>query len=149
MASDTVPFEDFRDELRRHVGVKRAQMIFCEQTGYSISTFYHWQRQKAVPKEAFDKIADIEIGACDTKRFKGYHTQKFFNRVVELSNKNTPIKEMATLLSAELGRKVTEGAVKSARYRMKDRIPGYKTRGAGPEDVAEYQERVAPKSASA
>ncbi len=148
MASDTVPFEVFRDELRRHVGVKRAQMIFCEQTGYSISTFYHWQRQQAVPKEAFGKIADIEIGACDTKRFKGYHTQKFFNRVVELSNKNTPIKEMAKRLAVERGRKVNERAIKSARDRMKDRIPGYKTRGAGPEDVAEYQERVAAKQAS-
>ena len=133
---DTVTFDHFRTELRNHVGVKRAQMIFCEQTGYTISTFYHWKQQGLVPKEAFDKIADIEIGACDTQRFKGYHTQKFFNRVVELSNANTPIKVMASMLTDELGRKITEGAIKSARYRMKERIPGYKTRGAGPEDIA-------------
>lgn len=130
------PFDKFRTELVDHVGLKRAQMIFCEQTGYSISTFYHWKKLGFVPQEAFDKIADIEIGECDTHRFKGYHTQKFFNRVVEMSNSNTPIKKIAAVLSIELGRKVTEGAVKSARFRVKDRIPNYKTRGAGPEDHA-------------
>ena len=130
MPDQTVPWDVFREELVNHVGVKRAQMIFCEQTGCAISTFFHWKRQGGVPQEVFDQIADIEIGECDTARFKGYHTQKFFNRVVALSNQDTPIKKIAEILSTEMGRKVTEGAVKSARFRMKERIPNYKTRGA-------------------
>ena len=139
MPNVCVPWETFKTELVNHVGVKRAHAIFCEQTGYASSTFYLWKRSGSVPQAAFDKIADIEIGACDHKRFKGYHTQKFFRRVIELSNANTPIKDMAQIISAELGRKITEGAVKSARFRMKDQIPGYKTRGAGPEDMLPKQ----------
>jgi hypothetical protein len=141
--TDFVAWDEFRTELVNHVGVKRAHVIFCEQTGYSSSTFYHWKRMDQVPREALEKIADIEIGECDKERFKGFHSQKFFRRVVELSNKNTPIKEIARTLTEELGRKITEGAVKSARFRMKEKIPGYKTRGAGPDDVAEYEQRIA------
>jgi hypothetical protein len=135
VVANPVSWETFRRELVSHVGVKRAHAIFSEATGYASSTIYYWKKMDQVPMEAFDKIASIEIGEMDSNRFKGYHTQKFFKRVVELSNQNTPIKEMASILTEELGRKVTDGAVKSARFRMKDQIPGYKTRGAGPEDV--------------
>lgn len=130
VASKTVSWEVFRAELVNHLGVKRAQVIYCEQTGYPSSTLYYWKKLDEVPAEAYDRIADIEIGACDTARFKGYHTKKFFNRVVELSNSNTPIRRIAAILTEEMGRKVTEGAVKSARFREKARITGYRTRGA-------------------
>jgi hypothetical protein len=120
----------FRKELIAHVGIKRCQIIFCEQTGYQTSRLYLWKAQGSVPRAAFDQIADIEIGLCDSDRFKGFHTQRFFNRVVELSNANVPIKRIAATLTTEMGRKVTDGAVKSARFRMKDKITAYRTRGA-------------------
>lgn len=129
VAAKTVSWEVFRTQLVNHLGVKRAQAIYCEQTNYPSSTLYYWKKLDEVPVEAFERIADIEIGACDTTRFKGYHTKKFFNRVVELSNENLPIKRIAAILTEEMGRKVTEGAVKSARFREKDRIAGYRTRG--------------------
>jgi hypothetical protein len=141
VVANPVSWDKFQAELVAHVGVKRAHVIFCEATGHSSSNLYYWKQIGEVPQEVFDEIATIEIGEMDSKRFKGFHTQKFFKRVVELSNQNTPIKEMARILTEELGRKVTDGAVKSARFRMKDQIPGYKTRGAGPEDVEEFRSR--------
>ncbi len=126
---ETVSWDDFKRELTNHVGVKRAQSIFSEQTGYEISIVQYWKSQGVVPRSAYDKIEGIEIGACDSERFKGYHTRRFFDRVVDLSNCETPIKQIAAMLSREMNRKITEGAVKSARFRMKERIPGYRTRG--------------------
>lgn len=130
MVSRKIPWETFKAELINHVGARRAQTIFSEQTGYSISLIQWWRREDAVPQEAFDKIATIEIGAIDSEKFKGYLTPAFRERVVALSNADTPLKDMAEMLSREFNRKVTVGAVKACRYRLKDQIPGYRTRGA-------------------
>lgn len=130
MDKPKIAWDTFKTELINHVGERRAQTIFSEQTGYSMTLMQWWRREGSVPGEAFDKIADIEIGACDSDRFKGYHSHQFGARVVALSNQNTPIKKIATMLSKEFNRKITEGAVKASRYRQKGKIVGYKTRGA-------------------
>lgn len=128
--SDSVAWLHFKTELIRHVGEKRPQSIFCEHTGYTPSLVSYWRRRDQVPTEAYDKIAGIPITDTDPIRFQGFHTKKFFDRVIELSCANTPVAKMSVMLSAEFHRKVTEGSVKSARHRMKSQIPGYRTKGA-------------------
>lgn len=127
---DTVSWDSFKDELIRHVGIKRAQVIFSEETNTPQTLLSYWKGRDVVPREAYDLIAGIEIGKVDSDRFKGFHTKRFFERVIELSNQNIPLASMSAILTKEFSRKVTEGAVKSARYRMKERIEGYRTRGA-------------------
>lgn len=127
-----VAWKVFKSALIERVGVRRAQTIFSEQTGYPSGLLQWWRRRGSVPVEAMEKLAEIEVEACDNQRFKGFHTSRFGKRVVELSNQTpTPtIKEIADILSGEFERKITEGSVKATRYRLKDQISGYKSRQA-------------------
>lgn len=130
MVAKTISWRKFEKALVNHVGKKRAHMIFCEETEFESSTLYYWKKMDAVPTQAFEQIEKIDVEKSDVDRFKGYHTNRFFARVVELSNENVPIKDIAARLTEEFDRKVTQGSVKSARFRMKDKIDGYRSRGA-------------------
>lgn len=132
MASAYVPWNDFYTALVSHVGEKRAVAIFCEETDFNESSVYVWKRQDRVPADAMARVNEIDLEIADSVRFKGFHSQRFFKRVVELSNVHMPIRDIARTLTNEFGRKITIGAVKSARFRFKDQIPGYRTRGATP-----------------
>lgn len=131
-----VPWEEFHSKLLAHVGERRAVAIFCEETDFNESSVYVWKRLDKVPCEAMEKLGHINVVGIDCVRFKGFHSQKFFRRVVELSNLHMPIRDMAKTLSEEFERKITIGAVKSARFRFKDKIPRYRTRGGTPEEFS-------------
>lgn len=110
------------------MGETRRYIIFCEQTQYAHTTLYYWRKKDRVPEAAFAAVQSIDRDACDQNRFKGFHTKSFFKRVVELSNEGKTIRVIADILTRETGRKITEGAIKSARFRHKDDIENYKSR---------------------
>ena len=76
-------------------------------------------------------VKTIDKEDCDFEVFKGYHKSQFANRLITLSASNMTLKQMSETLSKEFGRKITENAIKGARYRMRDKIDTYKQRAAG------------------
>lgn len=129
--SGNVRWDEFMLKLGEHLGTtKRAQTIFCEQTEYSLSSLQYWRKRNQVPEKAVALIATIDREGCDFQTFKGYHKVKFADRVVALSKTPMTLKQMADKLSQEFGRKITENAIKGARYRHKAKIDSYKNRDA-------------------
>ena len=125
----TRPWDEFMGSLEAHLGSpKRAQTNFCEQTEYSLSTLQHWRKSNKVPEAAFEALASIDPETCSSSYFQGYHTGKFTNRLIALSADNKSLAEIASTLSSEYNRKVTENMVKGIRYRNKERIETYRSR---------------------
>jgi hypothetical protein len=122
-------WKTFIDKLAEHLGTaRRSQTIFCEQTKYTQSSLQHWRKKDQVPLYVFSEIQTIKKDECDFTNFRGFHKKKFSDRLVELSAQKKSLREMATILSGEFNRKVTENAVKGARYRHRDRIDSYRQR---------------------
>ena len=127
--SEPRPWDDFISALEAHLGsLKRAQTNFCENTDYSLSTLQHWRKSNKVPAAAFEALSTIDPKTCADSYFRGYHTTKFTNSLIELSATNKTLAEIAEALSKEYNRKVTENMVKGIRYRNKDRINAYRSR---------------------
>lgn len=135
--ADSVPWKTFVEKLTEHLGTsRRAQTIFCEQTKYTQSSLQHWRKRDQVPHYVHAEIDTIKKDECDFTNFRGFHKKRFADRLVELSAQKKSLKEMATILSSEFNRKVTENAVKGARYRHRDRIESYRQRANQMKSIA-------------
>lgn len=122
-------WSEFIDTLTDHLGnSRRAQTNFCENSEYSLSSLQHWRKINKVPDEAFEAITRIDAEKCSPSNFKGYHTQKFTQRIIELSADRQTLSVIAQTLSEEFGRNVTENMIKGVRYRNKDQIEQYQSR---------------------
>lgn len=127
--SDGVPWKEFIERLTAQLGTeRRAQTIFSEQTKYTLSSLQHWRKRDCVPQYVVDDIKTIKPEDCDFQTFRGFHKKKFADRLVELSAQRKTLKEMSTILSKEFNRKVTENAIKGARYRHREKIDSYRAR---------------------
>jgi hypothetical protein len=127
--SDGVSWGSFITKLSEHLGTeRRAQTIFCEQTKYTLSSLQHYRKKDCVPHYVVAEIDNIKKEECDFVAFRGFHKKKFADRLVELSAQKKSLKEMADILSKEFNRKVTENAVKGARYRHREKIESYRGR---------------------
>jgi uncharacterized protein (DUF885 family) len=122
-------WSEFIEKLNGHLGSpRRAQTNFCENSEYSLSSLQHWRKINRVPDEAFAAVEKIDPEKCSPSNFKGYHSTKFTQRVVELSAERQTLSTIAQTLSQEFGRNVTENMVKGVRYRNKSEIESYQSR---------------------
>lgn len=127
--SNIRPWKDFTTALVEHFGSeRRAQTNFSENTSYGLSSLQHWRKTDKVPEAAFEALAKIDAEKCSPSHFQGYHSHKFTQRVLELSAQRKTLSEIASLLTAEYGRKVTENMIKGIRYRNKTQISDYQSR---------------------
>ncbi len=130
----TVPtrsWKDFTAALESHFGsIQRAQTNFCENSEYGLSSLQHWRKTDKVPEAAFTALETIDAAQCSPSHFQGYHPQQFTQRVIELSAQKKPLSEIATILTDEFNRKVTENMIKGVRFRNKAQITDYQSRNA-------------------
>ncbi len=125
----TRPWREFVARLTEHLGSpRRAQTNFCENSEYSLSSLQHWRKIDRVPPEAFAAIEKIDPEKCPQSNFKGYHSTKFTQRVIQLSAERQTLSMIAQILTKEFGRPVTENMIKGVRYRNKDKIDAYQSR---------------------
>ncbi len=122
-------WSEFIEKLTSHLGnPRRAQTNFCENSEFSLSSLQHWRKIDRVPDEAFEAIEKIDPEKCSPSNFKGYHSTKFTQRVIELSAERQTLSTIAQTLSKEFGRNVTENMIKGVRYRNKTAIESYQSR---------------------
>lgn len=127
--SQNVAWNVFFELLTSHLGAeRRAQTIFCEQTKYSLSNLQHWRKRNEVPSYVVQDIKAIKVEDCDFTNFRGFHKKQFTDRLIELSAGTKSLRDISLLLSDEFNRKVTENAVKGARYRHREKIASYRPR---------------------
>ena len=127
--SDARSWGEFQAALEKHLGsLRRAQTNFCEHTRYSLSSLQHWRKTDRVPEDAFKALLEIDASKCSTSHFQGRLSTKVTNRVVELSQQNKSLSEIAAIIASETHRPITENMIKGIRYRNKDRIASYRSR---------------------
>ncbi len=118
--------------LVEHLGnAKRAQTNFCENSPYSLSTLQHWRKTNHVPEKAFDAIQAIDAEKCSPSNFQGPLDARFTKRVIALSVEGNTLSGIASKLSEEFKRPVTENMIKGVRYRNSDKIATYQHRQKG------------------
>lgn len=112
-------FSQFRTATIEQLGRENAwQSEYSEATGTDLSLIQQWRKSNRVPQEAFDKIATLsKVGPRTTVKWTEQECEEL-SRLYKLTDRKRTDSEIAEMLSAKFGRRITANSIKGQVTRL-------------------------------